>query len=186
MRSSIRRPCRLRRRSGRNEGRTPKSWVHDNRCSSAIERRIVDGATKANSDTSKGGAVWLGELNRPVRVRQRRKQWKPVVDKCRAVGNKELASQSELRTHSGEQGKVVAIGNLQHRETPDSPPLMTALASLGQSLVSHRGHAEANNDDPLWNRLVTKLQRFKHLSRLRVRPVDEGRTPTSIRNLTHS
>lgn len=94
---------------------------------------------------------------------ERWEQREPILDQFGSIGNEKLSSIGDDRADSG-QAFIVAAGDFQHREAPDSPAVVAFVdGSLEQAIV-HCSGAQSHNDKAGWCRFVAESDLLEHCS----------------------
>jgi hypothetical protein len=96
-----------------------------------------------------------------VRSVERWEQRESVVDEFVAIGDEHAGARCECGALAG-QAVVVTIRNLEDREAPETPVLVTLLGGLGQALIQHRVDTHSHDEEAGDDGLVTKYERLVH------------------------
>ena len=125
--------------------------------------RGLSSGPEVGSDSFELSGVRLSEQHGPVWRIERWEQWEPILDQFGSVGDEKLSSVGDDRADSG-QAFIVAVGDFQHREAPDSPAVVAFVDGSFEQVIVHCSGAQSHNDEAGWCRFVAERDLLEHCS----------------------
>jgi hypothetical protein len=96
---------------------------------------------------------------------ERWEQREPILDQFGRVRDEKLSSIGDDRADSGEVF-IVAVGDFQHREAPDSPAVVALVDGSLEQVIVHCSGAQSHNDKTGWCSFVAERDLLEHCSRV--------------------